>query len=377
VTRPHHERPVKRVSPLTGKVTWEARHTNSEGRRPSAGTFATKREAQEAIDKAYGRPTGARLVGEYFETWPERYPRSEDTNETNKRRVRSVLDIEVEGVAFKDWPVADMRRKHILVLVDRLLRRGRAASGVRGVVGVLSAMFEDAITDELTESNPARGVRLSANDPRVRTRARPIRVWSWEQMHDFARAAAEVRTGKRGPSVMDEWRAVYAEPMIRTFSDAFARISEVLAIERTSLRDGVLTIKQTAHEGQLRPGTKSHRMKGLPAGERKAPAAPTLVVMLAQLPPRLDTRMLFPTSTGKVWRARNFYRDVWYPTQRLSGLDIRPHEMRHSALSLLRRETGVDEADLADMAGHDLATLLSTYTHSIGTSFDAVREAIG
>jgi hypothetical protein len=39
----------------------------------------------------------------------------------------------------------------------------------------------------------------------------------------------------------------------------------------------------------------------------------------------------------------HFYRDVWYPAQKASRLDIRPHEMRHSWLTHLR-VAGVDEA---------------------------------
>jgi integrase len=62
-----------------------------------------------------------------------------------------------------------------------------------------------------------------------------------------------------------------------------------------------------------------------------------------------DARHGDPAPTGRLWRERNFYRDVWYPAQKASGLDIRPHEMRHSWLTHLR-VAGVDEADLADMA---------------------------
>jgi len=37
----------------------------------------------------------------------------------------------------------------------------------------------------------------------------------------------------------------------------------------------------------------------------------------------------------------------------------------------------VDDADLAEIAGHRLETMLARYTHSLGASFDRVREAIG
>ncbi|HKO29111.1 MAG TPA: hypothetical protein VJU80_16755 [Solirubrobacteraceae bacterium] len=45
------ESPVGRLNP-SGKKVWIARYTGSDGRRRSAGTFKTKRAAQEAIDVA-------------------------------------------------------------------------------------------------------------------------------------------------------------------------------------------------------------------------------------------------------------------------------------------------------------------------------------
>jgi site-specific recombinase XerD len=101
-----------------------------------------------------------------------------------------------------------------------------------------------------------------------------------------------------------------------------------------------------------------------------------LSVLIKKMPSRIDTRLLFPTPRGKLWRERNFYRDVWKPTQEATGLDIRPHEMRHSFVTHLRA-AGIDDADLAAMAGHRVETMLSKYTHALGLSFDRVRQVIG
>jgi integrase len=382
------ESPLRRLSKLTGKVSWEARYTDSKGRRRSAGNYPLKREAQDAINNAYGRPDVRDTVGAYHETWSERYPRAERTNKTNNERIKSVLHVEIEGREFGDWPLDDLRRKHALVLVDVMLRvHGRATTGVAGVLRSLSAMAEDAITDELASINAFQGIRVRSNDPRVRKRTRPVRVWSWEQMHTFAVAAGAVRTTKtidskgrrlpdRGPCPLDLWRAIYAEPMIRTLSDCGLRLGELLPLKRTDRVDGIFTVRETAHEGQTQGGTKRNHLHGETAGERKAPCPPTLEGMLVELPKRLDTPLLYPTPTGRLWRERNWYRDVWYPAQRASGLDIRPHEMRHSWVTHLRA-AGVDDADLADMAGHALATMLGRYTHPKRESFDMARAVIG
>lgn len=51
-----------------------------------------------------------------------------------------------------------------------------------------------------------------------------------------------------------------------------------------------------------------------------------------------DRELIFTTPGGRMWRERNFYRDVWEPTQKATGLDIRPHECRHSYVTQLRAE---------------------------------------
>ena len=37
----------------------------------------------------------------------------------------------------------------------------------------------------------------------------------------------------------------------------------------------------------------------------------------AQLQVRHDSELLFTIPTGRMWRERNFYRDLWRPAQKL------------------------------------------------------------
>jgi site-specific recombinase XerC len=89
-----------------------------------------------------------------------------------------------------------------------------------------------------------------------------------------------------------------------------------------------------------------------------------------------DCDLLFTTPSGWMWRERNFYRDVWMPTQQSSGLDIRPHECPHNYITHLRA-AGVNDADLAEIAEHRVETMLARYTHAVSQSFASVREAVG
>lgn len=88
-----------------------------------------------------------------------------------------------------------------------------------------------------------------------------------------------------------------------------------------------------------------------------------------------DCDLLFTTPTGRMWRERNFYRDIWKPAQSASGLDIRPHECRHSYVTHLRA-MGINDADLAEIVGHRVETMLARYTHPVRQSFAAVRAAV-
>jgi integrase len=357
VSRLHRESPLKRTNP-SGEVVWYARYTDSRGNRRSAGTYKRRREAQDAIDNAYGLPRAPETVGSYFESWTARHPRSKRTNDTNEHRITRVLDVQLEGRALCDWPLSELRRRHAHELVEHMLEvQGRASLGALGILRSLSAMAEDAINDELAEVNPFRGLRIRANDPRARRTPRAVRVFTFEQMHAFAAAA--------GPS----W-----EPMVRTFADTGMRLGEVLPLERADLVDGVFHVRRTSHEGRVLQGTKTDH--GEPSPGRDVPCPPGLAALIKGMARRIDTRLLFPTPRGRLWRQRNFYRDVWKPTQEAAGLDIRPHEMRHSFITHLRA-AGVDDADLAAMAGHRVETMLSVYTHALGRSFERVCEVIG
>lgn len=219
-------------------------------------------------------------------------------------------------------------------------------------------MAEDAITDEVCDLNPFKGVRIRANDPRAQKRPRPIRVFTFEQMHAFAKAAGDY------------------EAMIRVFTDTGLRLGEVLPLRPEDFDGDTLQVRRTAHEGEVLEGTKTDHGE-IDAG-RTVPVPATLGWMLeaqAQLNSP-DSDLLFATPTGRLWRERNFYRDVWRPTQNASGQDIRPHECRHSYVTHLRA-AGVNDADLAEIAGHRVETMLARYTHAVGDGFRMIRGVIG
>ena len=350
----HHESPLRRVNP-SGDVRWVARYTAPDGARRSAGTFRLKRHAQDAIDAAYQHPVRRDTLGAYAADWTVRHPRSERTNQTNRGRIAAVLEVILDGRALGAWPLAALRRRHAVDLVDHMLcEQGRAAAGAQNILRALSAMAEDAISDELMDVNPFKGVRVRQADPRATKRSRQPRVLTFEQMHQLAAAA--------GPY----------EPMLRMLGDCGLRIGELFALRREAqdLRAGVFCVTGSAWEG-VTVASSMHKRH-----DRTGPIPPGCLALLRAMPVRIDTPWLFGTPTGRCWRVNNFYRDVWRPARRASGIDATPHDLRHSWVTHLRA-SGVDPADLAQMAGHSVQTATGRYTHALGRSFDQVRGVVG
>ena len=164
--------------------------------------------------------------------------------------------MEVEGIALKDWSLCELTRRHTLALVDHMLRvEGRATTSAVGVLRALSAMAEDAITDEVCDLNPSRA-SASANDPRAQKKSRPIRIFSFEEMHRFAKAARPLRGN--GPSLHRHRPEAGggSAPAPEDF-------------------DGeTLQVRRTAHEGRILEGTKTAH--GEPDAGRIVPVPATL-----------------------------------------------------------------------------------------------------
>jgi integrase len=328
------ESPVRRRNP-SGKVVWVARYRGRNGKHRIAkptwnrgkGSFDRKADAQRAIDEAYGLSDRPDTLGAYLDV--DRSPSTVGANERDQRASdrppgrRGGRGDRVEGLAAAR--VAPPPR----VLVDHMLKtEGRATTGAVGILRALSGDGRGRDHGRNLRPHPFKGVRFRASDSRAEKKRRPIRVFSFEEMHCFAKAAGRY------------------EALVRTFADTGMRLGEVLPLRAEDFDGETLQVRRTAHEGAILEGTKTdHDEEG--AG-RVVPVPATLAWMLeAQI--NLNgpgCKLIFTTPRGRMWRERNFYRDVWEPPQEASGLDIRPHECRHSYVTQLRA-AGIDDADLA------------------------------
>ena len=106
-----------------------------------------------------------------------------------------MLDVELEGLPLAEWDMRELRRRHAAELVANMLTdQGRSPGGARNILRSLSAMTEDAITDEVCELNPWLRLKVRDDDRRATKHARRLRVWSFDEMHAFAAQAGPYET---------------------------------------------------------------------------------------------------------------------------------------------------------------------------------------
>lgn len=383
----HREKPKRRVNP-SGKVVWIARFTDSRGRRRIAkpdwnrgkGTFRYRRDAQRAIDEAYHLPEEFDTVRGWLPTWLAGSDRSERTDDTNRDRINSVLEVVIEGREFGDYPLGEIRRRHVKALISHmLLIHGRAATGAAGVLRSLSTFMEDAIDADLADANPFRGARVRRDDKRATKKSRTPQVFTFDQLREFAACGRpEIRQAtmkpKRNPDDPAEpprfYSAVNYEPMLLTFALSGMRVGEILALRTSQFTGTEFRPSGTVYKGRIIEGDTDEKTH-----VRRIPCPASLAFLIQTEAIREDTEILFPTPKGTIWHSGSFYRDVWTPARLAFGHDIRPHDCRHSWVTHLRA-AGVDDADLAEIAGHGIGTMLATYTHPTGRSDKQIREVL-
>lgn len=177
-------------------------------------------------------------------------------------------------------------------------------------------------------------------------------------MHRFARAAGRY------------------EALVRTFTDSGMRLGEVLPLRVADFDGETLQVRRTAHEGVVLESTKTDPGEEGAGPGRPGPGDPSLDARSADQPERTGLRAAIHDADRTYVARAELLRDVWKPAQEVSESDIRPHECRHSYVSHLRAAS-INDADLAQIAGHRVETMLSRYIHPLGSELDVVRQEIG
>lgn len=358
--------PVK--CPRTG--LWLARYTAADGRVLQAGRFERKRDAQKAIADAMRRaPQGgaAPLLIEFFDEWLERFPRHPRTQQTNRERIsRYILPHLPRRGRFA---ITELRRASLRHVQAELLKSGLGKETIDGAFSAFSAMLRDAVDIELLDANPAHGIRVRPNDPRLN----PVRT------PRHRRAVPPDEVGAFVAAVPDRHRAV----CWATFLSG-VRPGELFALGRADVdrQRQMVYVHQTVNRyGRLEPGLKTtHHVHDRERRGRWTLFPPSLIAMVESMPADIDGR-LFPSPRSCYWAHRNFYRNVWEPAQAASGTDFTLYDARHTFSSRLIA-AGIPLIEVSAWMGHSLRaggeqvnTTTRKYAHATGEhTTAALRE---
>jgi integrase len=169
----------------------------------------------------------------------------------------------------------------------------------------------------------------------------------------------EILTPAEVDALADEMEPIYgAAALVGAW--CYLRPSELLGLERrdVDLDAGLLHVR----------GTKTAR------SQRSVPVPQRARQALDELPPRVDTRLVFPAPAGGRWALGNFRAREFNWAVGASGLpqSVTPYTLRHSGISWALA-AGIPAVDVARFGGTSLGMLERTYHHLLTSSAESAR----
>ena len=322
--------------------TWGVRYYDENGARRRGGGFATRTAAGQWLDNRVKEVAALRrgdlvsrehrpqTVDGLLDTFLERHGSTVDP--ATKRKLQRQL--KSARAAFGDRNPDSLNR---LELED-----WRATLSPGSQHDVFRA-FRQALAWGAARSLTSRDASVGVRNPK-RKRHERKEIVPFETWQEIEAVAAE----------LDPRYA--AIPVFATGTGL--RPEEWIALERGDVdwEARVVHVRRRVSGGELKQGGKT-------AGSvRTVPLRQRVLDALGAMPPRIDTRVLFPAPRGGYIDLERFRHREWAPALRAAGLAPRgPYTMRHSFATWAIESDEVPLSYLATIMGTSVRELEDTY----------------
>lgn len=307
------------------KKPWAARIMIS-GDNHYLGTFATKLEAQLAIDKAVREPQALNVitvtVGEAKDLWLETHgPTVTKKAHEQYKSAWNYLKL------LENMPLRNLRTDALQKIIDEMAKLGKARSTCEKVKQLASQICKWGLKNDVLSKNYAEFLTLPKGKNPDKT------PFSDEEL-------------------VKMWQ-IYEEKRDR-------RIGEILLMCYTGFRiNEFLSLrKEDYYDGCLHGGSKTEK------GRNRTVPVPEFVKPILEEMLKNESDLITPTPTGKEYDENNYRQRRFKKALKEYELPpLTPNSTRHT-YATISVEAGMDKKALQDIIGHEkFETTANIYTH--------------
>jgi integrase len=247
----------------------------------------------------------------------------------------------------------DLRPDHIQALYNSSLRDGKSQRTVQMMHAVLNHALNQALKWGLIGRNPAQGTS------RPKFRRKEMKTLNGSQVQDLLQAVRgsrfealyllAVSTGMREGELLGlKWGDIDWETRRLKVQRQLQRLKESgLVFSEPKSRAGIRSVVLSRIVvSRLRSHRVIQAYERLFAGNRWK-----------------ENDLIFPTTIGTAWEPRNLYRHFKTVLAQAGLPDIRFHDLRHTAATLMLQQ-GTHPKVVQERLGHaDISLTLNTYSH--------------
>lgn len=324
--------PSNRRKPYRVRVTvgWEMDEAAGINRQKfrTIRYYETKEEGLIALGNYHQTPydmdSSKITFAEVFEKWSaEHYPKVSDSNVKGYNAAYRLCTM------LYKMRFTDIRLAHLQGVIDTC---GKNYPTLRKLKALFSQLYKFAMRNDLCGKDYSQHIDIkqyydknpNALDRKPFTKEEVQKVWNWKDSNEYM-------------------------TVILMLIYSGVRIGELLDLkkENVNLSEKWIDIKASK--------TK--------AGIRKVPIAEKVLPLFEYWMNKNDCEYLLSTPEGKHFDYRNYYDSYWMPLIEQMGMQHRPHDTRHTCISLLT-VAGVQDKIIKKIVGHKGQSVTEVvYTH--------------